>query len=67
MTKKILLALIMLIAIETPAYAYLDPGTGSMILQALAATAIAIGLFWNKLVNAVKKLFKSKGAFRKKS
>lgn len=37
----------------TPAYAYLDPGTGSLILQALiagiAAGLTAIKIFWTKI------------------
>ena len=37
----------------TPAYAYLDPGTTSMILQALIGAlvggAIAIKVYWNKV------------------
>ncbi len=35
------------------AFAYLDPGTGSMILQAILGTFLfvgtAIGIFWNKI------------------
>jgi hypothetical protein len=35
------------------AYAYLDPGTGSMLLQGLiaglAATSVVIGRYWYKL------------------
>jgi hypothetical protein len=38
----------------TPAYAYLDPGTGSMILQALlggaAGLALAGKLYWRRLL-----------------
>ena len=37
------------------AYAYLDPGTGSMILQSILASFLfigtGIGLFWNKIKN----------------
>jgi len=36
-----------------PAYAYLDPGTGSMILQAvigaIAGSAVAIKIFWKRI------------------
>ncbi len=36
-----------------PAYAYIDPGTGSMILQAVLAaivgSAVAIKIFWRKI------------------
>jgi len=39
--------------LTTPAYAYLDPGTGSMILQAIVG-AIAVGaasasMYWHRL------------------
>lgn len=37
-----------------PAYAYLDPGTGSAILQgvlaALAAIAVVLKLYWHRLL-----------------
>ena len=37
----------------SPAYAYLDPGTGSIILQALlggiAGAAIAAKLYWSRI------------------
>ena len=46
------------------AYAYLDPGTGSIILQALIA-AIALvssylGFYWRKVKDFFKKLSKKK-------
>ena len=37
----------------SPAFAYIDPGTSSLILQAalggLAAAAAAVGLYWRKI------------------
>lgn len=37
----------------SPACAYLDPGTGSMIVQALiaafAAASVSIGIFWRRI------------------
>ena len=46
------------------AHAYLDPGTGSIILQALlgalAATASYIIFYWNKVKNFFKKIFNKK-------
>jgi hypothetical protein len=40
-------------ATSTPAYAYLDPGTGSMILQVLlgglAGVAVAGKFYWHRL------------------
>lgn len=46
-------------ALTTPAYAYLDPGTGSMILQAIigavAVGAASMSVFWHR----VKSFFSS--------
>jgi hypothetical protein len=43
-----------LLALERPAHAYLDPGTGSMMLQVLlggiAATAVLAKLFWHRVL-----------------
>jgi hypothetical protein len=41
------------VGLAGPAYAYVDPGTGSMMVQMLIAGAAAgfttIGLYWSKL------------------
>ena len=57
MRRPTLLALVPAVALAGtagPAYAYLDPGTGSMILQALlggaAGVAIAGKLYWRRLL-----------------
>jgi len=46
-------ALIVVLFSEKVAYAYIDPGTGSMILQAVLAaivgSAVAIKIFWRKI------------------
>ncbi len=46
------------------AYAYIDPGTGSMIVQAvIAAVAVAsvsIGIFWRRLRSFFSRFFDSK-------
>ncbi|MDX1460861.1 MAG: hypothetical protein R3348_07375 [Xanthomonadales bacterium] len=40
--------------LPTSAFAYLDPGTGSMILQVvlggIAAVAVALKLFWYRII-----------------
>lgn len=45
----------------TNAHAYLDPGTGSMIIQALlgtiAAVSVTTALFWKRLVCFLGNLF----------
>jgi hypothetical protein len=42
-------------------HAYIDPGTGSIVLQAvigaLAAVLVAIGMFWKQIKAFVKNLF----------
>ena len=58
--KKILILLISLILLPEKSYAYLDPGTGSLILQSILAFIAAIGagisIYWNNF----KLLFKKK-------
>ena len=53
---RCLIVALMVLATE-PAFAYLDPGTGSMLLQVIlggvAAVAVAIKLFWYKIRAAV--------------
>ena len=43
------------------AHAYIDPGTGSMIIQAflaaVAACAVTIGIFWHRLKDFWGRLF----------
>jgi hypothetical protein len=52
MTKLAAVALL-LVLLSTPAYAYLDPGTGSMIIQgvvaALAVASAAVAAFWTRI------------------
>jgi uncharacterized membrane protein len=66
--KKILTFLILniiaIFLVVTNAYAYLDPGTGSFILQAiigfLAAVSAGFLYYWTKVKNFFTKLFKKK-------
>lgn len=47
-------ALLGLIVIPTAAYAYIDPGTGSVLIQgiiaAIAAVGVTLKLYWHRLV-----------------
>jgi hypothetical protein len=47
----------MLLAISIDSEAYMDPGTGSMMLQLLlggiAAISVAIRLYWHKIMAAL--------------
>lgn len=53
----------LLIGAPTPAFAYLDPGTGSMIIQgiigAIAGLMVAGKLYWGKLTAFFSSLKKS--------
>ena len=62
--KAILLTSVIYFLMHTNAYAYLDPGTGSTILAAIAA-ALAAGTattrhYWQKVKNLYIKIFQKK-------
>lgn len=48
-----LTAVFVLLLFTKPAYAYLDPGAGSMLIQAflaaITAVSVSIGIFWRRL------------------
>ena len=52
-----------LTAFSDPAYAYLDPGTGSMIAQfvfgLIAAAGIAIKSFWDNIMSFFYSVFRT--------
>lgn len=52
-------ALIPVLLTSDPAYAYLDPGTGSMVLQAIVAgflgSLFAVKMYWAKIVAYFRK------------
>lgn len=54
MILRIALLLVVCLAIASPAYAYLDPGTGSMLISAVlgvaAAVALALKMFWYRVI-----------------
>ena len=60
--KTLNLATIIFIISSNPAYAYLDPGTGSIILQAIlgfiAAALAYFSFYWNKVKIFFSKLLK---------
>lgn len=51
------LLLLLLTALSRPAYAYLDPGSGSMMLQlilgGIAGLAMVFKVYWNRLISLV--------------
>ena len=62
--KKLFLIALMYCAMLSPAQAYLDPGTGSIILQSIIAFAAAVGAttigFWKKIKKLYSKILPSK-------
>ena len=56
------LATVILFSLTVPAHAYLDPGTGSIILQAIlgfiAASLATLSFYWNKVKLFLNKLLK---------
>ena len=60
--RALIILFIYFFFINTNAYAYLDPGTGSFILQAiigfLAAISAGFIYYWNKVKNFFLKIFK---------
>jgi len=66
MKKLFLLFLssIVFILLTTKSFAYLDPGTGSIILQAIlgfvAASIATLSVYWNKFKNFFTRIFSKK-------
>ena len=62
MIWTLLIALCLVLVGTENAYAYLDPGTGSMLLQgllaAIAGSVVAVKLYWGK----IKSFFSSKSS-----
>lgn len=61
MLRSVVIVVAALVAFETPAAAYLDPGTGSMLLQALLGGVAAVGviakLYWRRVTAAINGRF----------
>jgi hypothetical protein len=57
-TLRVALLLVVLLATASPAQAYLDPSTGSMLLSAVIGIVAAVGLglkmFWYQVVGLVR-------------
>jgi len=60
MSFPLIISLLFLVVVCFPstAHAYLDPGTGSILLQSLAMGFLAATVFWRRIVDFIKKLFK---------
>jgi len=56
----------LLLALPSVAHAYLDPGTGSYVVQLLIGGLLgglfALGMFWRRVLTFIKRLFKRGGS-----
>jgi hypothetical protein len=59
-------ALTFIVLDEGTAQAYLDGGTGAMLLQmiigSIAAAALSIKIFWNRITDLVRRIFLRTGS-----
>ena len=64
MSSKTIILTISFFLYSFKANAYIDPGTGSILLQALIGAIAAVGayitLYWRKFKNLLSKIFKVK-------
>ena len=62
--RLIIILLIFYVSMIGKSFAYLDPGTGSIILQAIigfiAASIVTLSFYWNKFKILIVKLLKKK-------
>ncbi len=56
-TRYLILVLVAVIGFSGPAHAYIDPGAGSLILQALAALGVGLLFYIRRITDAIKRLF----------
>jgi hypothetical protein len=60
------IAAVYFVSSTTSAYAYLDPGTGSIILQgiiaSIAAGVTAVSFYFNRIKNYLLSIFRSSGS-----
>lgn len=63
-TKVILVFMLFYLIFPSTAYAYIDPGSGSIVIQVIIATLVgalvAIKAFWSRIKTSVKNTFSSK-------
>ena len=62
LARVLFLLTLLLFVLPSTAHAYLDPGTGSYVVQLLIGTLLgglfAVGMFWRRVVASIKRFFK---------
>tara|TARA_Y100000591_G_C21765779_1_gene662718 strand:- start:1084 stop:1281 length:198 start_codon:yes stop_codon:yes gene_type:complete len=64
--KNLCVIFIIYFGLTSNAYAYLDPGTGSVILSAIIAGIVAIKTYWLSIINKIKKYLIRKNIIKNK-
>ncbi len=58
--KLFFLALVFIFVLQQKAYAYIDPGIGGIIIQAIIGGLAAVSIFFGNIKKKLKKIFKFK-------
>lgn len=64
--RNLYITILIFFGLTSNAYAYLDPGTGNIILSAIIASIVAIKTYWYTLIYKFKKFFKKKNKIKTK-
>tara|TARA_B100000965_G_scaffold376401_1_gene369644 strand:+ start:538 stop:741 length:204 start_codon:yes stop_codon:yes gene_type:complete len=67
MIKNLFIVFIIFFSTQQYAYSYIDPGTGSIILQAIIGAIATCMVFFNNIKIKIKKIFKSKKEKKEKN
>ena len=66
MKKTIFVSFVIFLLLQSKSYAYIDPGTGGLIIQAILGALAAVGIFYRNLKDKIKKLLFSKNKEKNK-
>lgn len=64
--NKLYIIIFLYFGLTSNAHAYLDPGTGSVILSAIIAGLVAIKSYWFTILYKIKNFFKKKNKAQNK-
>jgi hypothetical protein len=62
LAPRALIAAVVLILLPAPALAYIDPGTGSFVIQGIIAAVVGAGLVFKVFWHRIKSVFTGKTA-----
>lgn len=62
LTPRALIAVVVLLLLPAPALAYIDPGTGSFVIQGIIAAVVGAGLAFKMFWHRIKSVFTGKPA-----